>query len=101
MTYYVFIENEKINGAGQCKVLNEGILNIEVEEEIYDTPVLSPIIEEVTEPAFIPLTIEVIIFSLIPPTGKILPDNVNSPVIAISLDISEQNNTLFVWTNSQ
>lgn len=30
----------------------------EVEEEIYDTPVLSPIVEEVTEPAFIPLTIE-------------------------------------------
>lgn len=30
----------------------------EVEEEIYDTPVLSPIVEEVTEPAFVPLTIE-------------------------------------------
>ena len=30
----------------------------EVEEEIYDTPVLSPNVEEVTEPAFVPLTIE-------------------------------------------
>ncbi|MBQ8848484.1 MAG: hypothetical protein IJ003_06020 [Candidatus Gastranaerophilales bacterium] len=36
MTYYVFIENEKINGAGQCKVLNQDILNIEVNEEIYN-----------------------------------------------------------------
>jgi hypothetical protein len=36
MTYYVFIENEKINGTGQCKVLNEDILNIVVEEEIYN-----------------------------------------------------------------
>ena len=30
----------------------------EEEAEIYDTPVLSPIVEETTEPAFIPLTIE-------------------------------------------
>ena len=30
----------------------------EVEEEIYDTPVLSPIVEETAEPAFVPLTIE-------------------------------------------
>lgn len=36
MTYYVFIENEKINGCGQCKCLNEDILNIEVDEEIYN-----------------------------------------------------------------
>ena len=36
MTYYIFIENEKINGTGQCKVLNQDILNIEVEEEIYN-----------------------------------------------------------------
>ena len=36
MAYYVFIENEKINGTGQCKVLNQDILNIEVEEEIYN-----------------------------------------------------------------
>ena len=36
MTYYVFIENEKINGCGQCKCLNENILNIEVTEEIFN-----------------------------------------------------------------
>lgn len=34
--YYVFIQNEKINGKGQVKCLNEDILNIEVEEEIYN-----------------------------------------------------------------
>lgn len=36
MSYYVFIQNEKINGKGQVKCLNEDILNIEVEEEIYN-----------------------------------------------------------------
>ena len=36
MTYYVFIQDEKINGCGQCKQLTEGVLNIEVEEEIYN-----------------------------------------------------------------
>ena len=36
MTYYVYIENEKINGCGQCRILNENILNIEVEAEIYN-----------------------------------------------------------------
>ena len=36
MTYYVFIKDEKIDGKGQCKRLDEGVLNIEVEEEIYN-----------------------------------------------------------------
>lgn len=36
MAYYVFIQNEKINGTGQCKNLTEGVLNIEVEEDIYN-----------------------------------------------------------------
>lgn len=36
MTYYAFIENGKINGCGQCKVLNEDILNIEVDFDIYN-----------------------------------------------------------------
>lgn len=36
MTYYVFIQNKKINGVGQCKNLTEGVLNIEVSEEIYN-----------------------------------------------------------------
>ena len=36
MAYYIFIENEKIEGKGQCKQLTEGVLNIEVEQEIYN-----------------------------------------------------------------
>ena len=36
MAYYVFIQDEKINGTGQCKQLTEGVLNIEVTEEIYN-----------------------------------------------------------------
>ena len=36
MTYYVFIQNEKINGTGQCKQLTEGVLNIEVDEDVYN-----------------------------------------------------------------
>lgn len=36
MKYYAFIENGKINGCGQCKILNDDILNIEVNEEIYN-----------------------------------------------------------------
>ena len=36
MSYYVFIENEKINGKGQVKCLNDDILNIEVTEEVYN-----------------------------------------------------------------
>lgn len=34
--YYIFIENEKINGKGQCKCLNDDILNIVVDEEVYN-----------------------------------------------------------------
>lgn len=36
MTYYIFIQNNKINGKGQCKCLNEDILNIEVDFDIYN-----------------------------------------------------------------
>ena len=36
MTYYVFIENGRINGTGQCKCLNAEISNIEVEDEVYN-----------------------------------------------------------------
>ena len=34
--YYIFIENDKINGCGQCKCLNDNIQNIEVTEEVYN-----------------------------------------------------------------
>ena len=36
MTYYVFIQNNKINGTGQCRQLTEGVLNIEVTELIFN-----------------------------------------------------------------
>lgn len=36
MTYYVFIENEEIKSKGQCKCLSENVLNVEVDEEIYN-----------------------------------------------------------------
>ena len=36
MAFYVFIQDEKINGKGQCKQLTEGVSNIVVEEEIYN-----------------------------------------------------------------
>lgn len=34
--YYVFIENNKINGTGQCRCLNESVTNLEISEEIYN-----------------------------------------------------------------
>lgn len=42
MTYYIFVENEKINGAGQARILNEGIINFEVNESLYNAFVESP-----------------------------------------------------------
>ena len=35
MSYYVFVQDEKIVGKGCCKCLNENILNIEVDENLY------------------------------------------------------------------
>ena len=34
--YYIFIENNKINGSGQARQLSESILNIDVNEETYN-----------------------------------------------------------------
>lgn len=36
MTYYIFVENGKINGVGQCECLAEEVKNIEVTEEVYN-----------------------------------------------------------------
>jgi hypothetical protein len=37
MNYYIFVEdNERINGCGQCRVLNDNITNVEVSEEVYN-----------------------------------------------------------------
>ena len=34
--YYFFIQDNKINGSGECRCLNEEIQNVEVSEEIYN-----------------------------------------------------------------
>jgi len=37
MSYYIFVEdNERLNGAGQCRCLSENIQNIEVEQSLFD-----------------------------------------------------------------
>lgn len=40
--YYIFIENNKINGAGQARILEEEITNFEVTEELYNAYVAEP-----------------------------------------------------------
>lgn len=42
MTYYIFLENGTLNGAGQCQQLTEGVENIEVNEEIYNAYIEFP-----------------------------------------------------------
>ena len=36
MTYYAFINNNQIDGTGQCPVLNENIVSFEITEEVYN-----------------------------------------------------------------
>lgn len=36
MSYYIFVEDNKLNGAGQCRCLNDNIQNIEVEQSLFD-----------------------------------------------------------------
>ena len=40
---YIFVENGKINGCGQCECLNEDIENIEVDENIYNQFAADPL----------------------------------------------------------
>lgn len=35
--YYIFVENEKLNGGGQCKCLDANVQNIEVSEEVFNS----------------------------------------------------------------
>ena len=42
MTYYIFIQNEKLNGCGQCRQLTEGVTNLEVEESLYNAYAENP-----------------------------------------------------------
>lgn len=34
--FYAFIENDKINGAGECQSLGEGVINLEISEEVFN-----------------------------------------------------------------
>lgn len=43
MTYYIFIQDNKLNGCGQCKCLNEDIYNAEVTEELYNDYAENPL----------------------------------------------------------
>lgn len=36
MTYYIFLENGKLNGCGECPQLTEGVENLEVSEDVYN-----------------------------------------------------------------
>jgi hypothetical protein len=40
--YYIFIENNKINGAGQCACLNDEITNFEISEKTYNDFIEDP-----------------------------------------------------------
>ena len=40
--YYIFIENNKINGCGQAKILNDDVINYEVSEELYNAYTENP-----------------------------------------------------------
>ena len=42
MIYYIFIQDEKLNGCGECKSLNDNILNLEVEQDLYNAYAENP-----------------------------------------------------------
>ena len=44
MEYYIFIENGKINGAGQCRQLTEGVENYPVTEEVFNAFIEEPLL---------------------------------------------------------
>ena len=37
MTYYAFIQNNEINGVGQCRQLTDGVQNVEITEDVYNS----------------------------------------------------------------
>lgn len=42
MTYYIFIQDNKLNGCGQCRQLTEGVINLEAEEALYNAYAENP-----------------------------------------------------------
>lgn len=42
MTYYIFIENGKTNGAGQAPQIDDGVINFEVTEQVFNAFIENP-----------------------------------------------------------
>ena len=42
MTYYIFIQDNKLNGCGQCRQLTEGVTNLEVDDSLYNAYAQNP-----------------------------------------------------------
>lgn len=40
--FYIFFDNGKLNGAGECRQLTEGVENIEVSEDLYNDYISDP-----------------------------------------------------------
>lgn len=40
--YYIFLENDKLGGCGECECLNEEVQNIQVTEEVYNNYINDP-----------------------------------------------------------
>lgn len=40
--YYIFLENDKLGGCGECECLNEEVQNIQVTEEVYNNYISDP-----------------------------------------------------------
>lgn len=36
MKYYIFVKDGKIDGAGQCQQITDGVVNVEVTKDVYD-----------------------------------------------------------------
>lgn len=36
MKYYIFVKDGKIDGAGQCRQITDGVVNVEVTKDVYD-----------------------------------------------------------------
>lgn len=42
MEYYIFVQDGKLNGAGNCPQMTEGVTNLEVTKEVYDAYCAEP-----------------------------------------------------------
>lgn len=42
MKYYIFVQDNKLNGAGNCPQMTEGVTNLEVTQAVYDAYCAEP-----------------------------------------------------------